>query len=244
MFRWRRLADDSGVHNADDACTGRCGNDHCHDCARRSPTWAGRGIDIAGEMRDVLARVDSLLHITRPVAVRVVVNPDATIPEVGVGGFTDPATGAVRISLTAHASVPVKVSLTVWLREALAHELDHSKRILDGPGYGTTLGEALVSEGLADNFSVYAYPQTPPIPWDQALQPSQVRRLGAIARGNAAMTDTGGEVHARWFYGRGNLPRWAGYTIGASWVRHFLTTHPQTGVIAATELTANKIIGQ
>ncbi len=200
-------------------------------------------VDLAREMRTILERVDRLLRISAPVAVRVAVNPKAAIPEVGVGGFTDPASGAVTISLSAHARVPVRESLTVWLRMAVAHELDHSKRILDGPGYGSTLGEALVSEGLADTFGVYAYPHTPPIPWDQALQPSQLHRLGAIARDSAAMTDTS-HVHSVWFYGVGDLPRWAGYTIGASWVRHFLATHPQTNVIAATELTANQITGQ
>ena len=121
--------------------------------------------------------------------------------------------------------------------------LDVAKRILDGPGYGTTLGEVLVTDGLADTFSAYAYPKTPPIPWDEALQPNQLRTLGAIARDDAAMTNTT-EVFSRWFLGAGNLPRGAGFTIGASWVRHFLTSHPQTDVTAATELTANKITGQ
>jgi hypothetical protein len=200
-------------------------------------------IDIAGEMRNALERVDSLLRIAKPVAVRVVVNPDAAIPEVGVGGFTNPASGAVLISLSAEARVPVRESLTVWLRQAVAHELDHSKRVLDGPGYGTTLGEALVSEGLADTFSVDAYPQTPPIPWDEALQPNELDRLAAIARANAPTTDAP-EVHGQWFFGAGDLPRWAGYTIGASWVRDFLTAHPQIDVTAATVLTANEIIGQ
>ena len=203
----------------------------------------GADIDIASEMRNVLERVDSLLRISAPVAVRVVVNPDAAIPEVGVGGFTNPASGAVLISLSADARVPVSESLTVWLRQAVAHELDHSKRILDGPGYGTTLGEALVSEGLADNFSLDAYPKTPPIPWDEALQPNELHRLGAIARDNAAMTDTRA-VHGRWFFGAGDVTRWAGYTIGASWVRDFLTAHPQVDATAATVLTANEIIEQ
>jgi hypothetical protein len=200
-------------------------------------------INIAGEIRDVLEHVDSLLRIAAPVAVRVVVDPDAAIPEVGVGGFTNPVSGAVLISLSAEASVPVRESLTVWLPQAVAHELDHSKRILDGPGYGTTLGEAIVTEGLADNFSAYAYPATPPIPWTQALQPNELHRLAAIARDNAATTDTP-EVHGRWFFGASDIPRWAGYTIGASWVRDFLTAHPQIDATAATVLTANEIIGQ
>lgn len=200
-------------------------------------------LDLASEMRNILERVDSLLHISAPVAVSVVVNPEAAIPEVGVAASADPASGAVTISLSAHARVPVSESLTVWLRQELADRLDVSKRIRDGFGFGTTLGEVLVSEGLADTFSVYAYPKTPPIPWDKALQPNQLHRLGAIARDDAAITDTG-EVFRRWFIGAGNKPKWAGFTIGAAWVRHFLTTHPQTDVIAATELTANQIIGK
>jgi uncharacterized protein YjaZ len=103
----------------------------------------------------------------------------------------------------------------------VAHELNHSKRILDGPGYGTTLGEAIVTEGLADNFSIVAYPETPPIPWTNALQPDELDRLGAD-----------------------DLPRWAGYTIGATWVRDFLTAHPEVDATAATLLTANEIIDQ
>jgi hypothetical protein len=199
-------------------------------------------LDLTSEVRNILEHVDSLLHISAPVAVDVAVKPADAIPEIGVGAFFH-ASGGVFIALSAHAPVPLRESLTVWLRQELADRLDVSKRILDGPGYGTTLGETLVTEGLADTFSVYAYPKTPPIPWDEALQPTQLHLLGAIARDNAAMTDTGGKVHSRWFFGAGNLPRWAGFTIGASWVRHFLTTHPQTNVIAATELTANKIIG-
>jgi hypothetical protein len=204
---------------------------------------ADADIDIASEMRNALERIDGLLHIAKPVAVRVVVNAAAAIPEVGVGGFTNPASGAVLISLSAEAPIPVSASLTVWLRLTVAHELDHSKRILDGPGYGTTLGEALVSEGLADTFSVDAYPKTPPVPWDEALQPNELDRLAAIGRANAATIDTR-EVHSQWFFGAGDLPRWAGYTIGASWVRDFLTAHQQIDATAATVLSANEILGQ
>jgi len=198
------------------------------------------GVDIASELRGALERVDGLLRIAAPVAVSVVVDPDAAIPEVGVGGFTNPASGAVLISLSREAPVPVRESVTVWLRQTVAHELNHSKRILDGPGYGTTLGEAIVTEGLADNFSIVAYPETPPIPWTNALQPDELDRLSAVAHASAGALRTR-EMHRQWFFGADDLPRWAGYTIGATWVRDFLTAHPEVDATAATLLTANEI---
>lgn len=203
----------------------------------------GAAIDLAAEVRGALELVDGLLRITAPVEVRVVVDPDAAIPEVGVGGFTDPASGAVRVSLGPQASVPVRESLTVWLRLTLAHELDHTKRVLDGPGLGGTLGEGIVSEGLADTFSRAAFPQTPPIPWTEALQPDELDRLAAVARADADTILTR-ELHHRWFFGAGDLPRWAGYTIGTTWIRDFLTAHPEIDVTGATLLSANQIIEQ
>jgi hypothetical protein len=34
----------------------------------------------------------------------------------------------------------------IWLPRTIAHELHHSKRINDGPGYGKTIEQAVVTE--------------------------------------------------------------------------------------------------
>ena len=47
----------------------------------------------------------------------------------------------------------------------LAHELHHSSR-WDGPGYGDTLGAALVTEGLAGHFAQEAFGGQPE-PWEK-----------------------------------------------------------------------------
>jgi hypothetical protein len=199
------------------------------------------GIDLSAEVRKILERVDELLLFDSEVAVRVAVDPDAVIPEIGVGGFTNPASGAVLISLDPESPIGAEQSITVWLRQVLAHELDHSKRILEGPGYGTTLGEAIVTEGLADAFSLQAFPSTPPPPWANALQPDDIDQLTSLAQSNATTANTP-DLHSEWFFGVGDIPRWAGYTIGATWVREFLAAHGDVDVVAATLLPAEEII--
>jgi hypothetical protein len=53
------------------------------------------------------------------------------------------------------------------LRRTIAHEVHHCMRMA-GPGYGWTLGEALVSEGLAGQF-VHRLFGSPPEPWECAV---------------------------------------------------------------------------
>lgn len=199
------------------------------------------GIELSTEVRSVLERVDELLQFDSDVAVSIAVDAAAVIPEIGVGGFTDPASGAVRISLDPDHANGTEQSITVWLPQVLAHELNHSKRILEGPGYGTTVGEAIVTEGIADAFSLHAFPSTPPLPWANALQPDDLEQLSTLARSNATTTNTP-DLHSEWFFGSGDIPRWAGYTIGAAWVRDFLATNGNVDVRAATLLPAGDII--
>jgi uncharacterized protein YjaZ len=114
-------------------------------------------------------------------------------------------------------------------------------RILEGPGYGTTVGEAIVIEGLADAFSLLAFPSTPPLPWANALQPEELDKFSTLARSHATTTDTP-DLHSQWFFGSGDMPRWAGYTVGATWVRDFLATHEDVDLVAATLLPADDVI--
>jgi hypothetical protein len=199
------------------------------------------GIDLRGEVRETLERVDGLLQFDTDVAVEVVVDPARVIPDVGVGGSTDPVSGAVVVSLTSESPVGTERSLHDWLPAAVAHELDHSKRILEGPGYGPSLGEAIVSEGLADTFSLHAFPSTPVPPWTEAVQPEDLDQLITLARARATTTDTD-VLHAEWFFGTGEIPRWAGYTIGTRWVDDYLATHPDVDIVDATVLPAHDII--
>jgi len=93
--------------------------------------------------------------------ITVSVDASQAIPEIGVGGYTDPKGGNVDLWIDPHRA-RLRQVLETWIPASVAHELDHSSRIRTGPGYGYTLGEAMVSEGLADRFVYQVFPHTPP----------------------------------------------------------------------------------
>lgn len=79
-----------------------------------------------------------------------------------------------------------------------------------GPGYGWTLGEALVSEGLAGQFVSRLF-NSQPEPWECAVT-NEV--LAANLPDNATLVGNGHD-HRAWFFGfGGRYPRWLGYTLG------------------------------
>jgi len=150
-------------------------------------------------------------------AVDVVVqhDPRLVIPELGLGGYT-PAGDRVFVTLDlGHAGLSER--LEPAFTALLAHELHHTVRWA-GPGYGCTLAEAVVSEGLACCFEAelpggelpfYARPR--PAPERERVQ------AAFAAQHDAAVYD-----HDAWFYGRGALPRHAGYALGAELVARHL----------------------
>lgn len=126
------------------------------------------------------------------------------------------------------------------LRRQVAHEVHHCLR-MGGPGYGRTLGEALVSEGLAGRFVGCLF-DNPPEPWECAVEDEILRDL----RPDAAALASSDYHHAAWFFGTkdGRFPRWLGYTLGYRIVGDWLAAMPGlsgdmwVNVSAETVLTA------
>ena len=120
------------------------------------------------------------------------------------------------------------------LERMFAHELHHAARWA-GPGYGATLGEAVVSEGLAGHFALELF-KGKPEPWEclsaDVIQP-HLRQL----REHWHRTDYD---HSAWFYGTGSLPRWLGYTAGFNLVSGYLAAvpHQRASTLAAAEAEA------
>ncbi len=197
----------------------------------------GVRVDLDEIVRRELGSVAAALHSPRA-TVNLVINPKAAIPEVGVGGFTNPATGLVTVSLDPQSRIGVAKTMRVWVPLTLAHELSHSTRVLNGPGYGTTLVETIVTEGLADQFSRSLHSDVPPIPWDDALTRRQEHDLWTAAQGEA----TNLQIHGRWFFGTGDVPRWAGYTLGAHVVAAYRARNPRVAWADVTRLPAEQIV--
>ena len=193
------------------------------------------GVDLVDVVGDALRRATSLLP---DIATRISidVNPEGAIPGIGVGGYTD-TSGDVSISLDTSAADLAR-SLRVWLPQHLAHELDHTARIQVGPGYGFSLLEAMVTEGMADAFSVQCFPETPRIPWDHALTRKQERDAWLDARRQLGEI----EDEAEWFFGSGDLPYWTGYTLGFDIVSGYLRRHPTLSAADLVTMDAETIL--
>jgi len=110
--------------------------------------------------------------------------------------------------------------------KTLFHEVHHALR-WEGPGYGETLGGALVSEGLAQRF-VHEMMSCPPEPFEHAVPPStcEAYRPHALARFDDADYD-----HEGWFLGASAVPNWLGYTLGLRMVDRFLAAHPHLSAL-------------
>jgi Predicted Zn-dependent protease (DUF2268) len=155
---------------------------------------------------------------------RIEVRIDASqyvIPEIGFGGRQAGRTAFL------HVERPLRDGAATWLPVLAAHELHHVSRSTRGAGYGATLGEALVSEGLADHFAGEAYAEAPPRSWIRPLTPEEERTWWQRAR---AELGSRAYDHAEWFFGGLEIPESIGYRLGYQIVGAYLE---QTGRTAA-----------
>lgn len=170
------------------------------------------GVDLEGlAVRSARRSFDLLPHRGK-IRIEVALDAARAIPGIGVGGFANPATGDVSVWIDEAPPGGLTAALETWIPAIVAHELHHSSRIRLGPGYGFTLAEALVTEGLADHFAAEAFPDTPQQPWDHALSAEQEAELWR--KSQPILDVPRGYSHPAWFRGGGGLPRWAGYTLG------------------------------
>lgn len=170
-------------------------------------------------LASTLARVTAVLPLT---GVTITVHADASraIGGYGVGGFTPDAR---TVDLYLDPAFPgLAELLPSRLPPMLAHELHHAQR-WRGPGYGRTLLEAMVSEGLADHFAIELL-GVPVPPWCDAFGHDQSSRYLELARPEL---DSAAYSHERWFFVQSaTLPRWTGYTLGFRLVESYQAAHP------------------
>ncbi|HEY2548957.1 MAG TPA: DUF2268 domain-containing putative Zn-dependent protease [Streptosporangiaceae bacterium] len=160
------------------------------------------------------------------------------VPQTGTGGFTDPRTGRqVMMAFGPALHVSASRVLTFWLPRTLALEVDHTVRIIDGPGAATTLLQLFITGGVGAVFDRAAFPG-PVDPWAQALTARQQCTLWRQAR--PLLGDHGSGQH--WMLGGDGVPHWAGFSIGYQIVRDYLLRHPHVSWRALTLTSASVIL--
>lgn len=155
--------------------------------------------------------------VTRPITLDVVVQvwPGQVIDCMGFVGFAP--TGTMMQLTLDPENTNFSSNMGEPFERMVAHELHHVMR-WRGPGYGRTLGEALVSEGLAGHFCRQLYDSRPE-PWESASSEEEIADYSINAR---QQWSNPCYRHGEWFFGQGDLPNWAGYSLGYALVGSYL----------------------
>ncbi len=146
----------------------------------------------------------------------------------GVAGYTF-GTGRILLQIA-----PV-ADWKQWLPYTVAHEYHHSawtwRHYSQQPTW--TLLHSMIFEGKADAFAHSVFPSQT-APWVSTLTPHQEATLWPTVKPELASTDF--RVNQKFLFGRENVPKLAGYTIGFHVVESYLKTHPQATIVEWTAL--------
>jgi len=195
-------------------CTTEFAGTICLDLSAAGSLLEHRTV-IEEEVARTLDAMQPLLNVTE-LRISLIADPTQVIPEVGMGGF-NPSSNEVR--LFADPSLPnLESVLRSELMRQLTHEVHHAMRRRE-IGYGSTLLQAAISEGLADHFSLEVSGAGSPPPWVVSLTPSEL----AAWIPEVVSRSTGTYDHLAWFVGTNpSIPRWTGYAVGFELVRAYL----------------------
>lgn len=170
---------------------------------------------------EVAATYDMVSRLIMPQRLDILIERGGmVIPEIGMVGR------AYRKGLFALTLDPDNPHFSTslddgTLRRQVTHEVHHCFR-MGGPGYGRTLGQALVSEGLAGHFTRLLF-NNPPEPWECAVTDDLLR----AHRPDRDTLSAKWYNHAEWFFAAGGRrPRWLGYTLGYRIVGDWLAATP------------------
>ncbi|MDP3997760.1 MAG: DUF2268 domain-containing putative Zn-dependent protease [bacterium] len=142
----------------------------------------------------------------------------ATIPEQGIGGRCS-AADTVLIFIDPNHKKGIKHNVRTWLPSAIAHELFHARRYATYPTT-STLGEALINEGLSTIFEEYANPKLK-APYAHHLSKKEIADAWKKARPLLNSQDFN---HDDWFYGGDGIKKWTGYSLGYDIVKLYMAS--------------------
>jgi hypothetical protein len=188
--------------------------------------YAPRIEDAKGVEQSIIRAVKGAVERTskriplHEVSIHVTHDPKRVIPGYGHGGWTY-SSSEIDISVD-NAFARKKEFIEGELPRSVSHELHHAVRSNIFPNEERTLGAALVREGLATLFEQEVWGGNLS-DWAQALNQDQIDQLMPLYKKEFAHKSYD---HPRWFFGRGDLPNWAGYTLGVYIIKKYLQNHP------------------
>jgi uncharacterized protein YjaZ len=131
------------------------------------------------------------------------------IPEYGIGG-SSPGPNHIYVSFDPDSDKITQKGLN----ETLLHEIHHCMR-WRSPGFSETLGQAMISEGLACLYE-QQHSNDAPIYTKVMLNNEQVMRAKKLL--NSSQYD-----HSEWFFGAKKIDKWFGYSYGYKLCKDYST---------------------
>ena len=123
------------------------------------------------------------------------------------------------------------------LKRTVAHEMHHAIR-MQSIGYGDTLLETIISEGLADHFDKEIYGKRIPGYWTDALSQDQIQ----IYLQRVKKSFNKKYISYKWLFGYGGIPRWTAYSLGYYIIGKYLEDYKDQKASTLYNTPAQEII--
>ena len=190
---------------------------------------------IEDKFNDSIKKIQAKIPV-HEVSVVIFDKPKHTIPETGEGGFSP---NAHNIEIYLNPDFPEFENKVIGekLERVLAHESHHCLR-WQNPGYGETLLEQIVTEGLADHFEVEVSGGKPSI-WSTNLTTEQIKEWLEKAKPLFNSKDFDRDD---WMFGSEKIPRWTGYSLGFYLVDEYLKKNPKEKASTLYNKTAEEFL--
>jgi uncharacterized protein YjaZ len=172
------------------------------------------------------------------VNVSIYANQELVIPETGVGGYTISGEWFFVYINPMCSEKNIADMINKLIPGIVYHEMNHIAR-WNSAGYGTTLPDTMISEGLANIFAIDKWGKDKPL-WSNYTK-REIKLLLDIFQQRNKKDDVNYD-HGEWFYGSGKLPRWIGYKLGSYLIRSVRLNHPEIGWEELVKMTSEKLI--
>jgi uncharacterized protein YjaZ len=161
-----------------------------------------------------------------------------TTSETGESGFTpsaewiqiyiDPKNKLYRFDFIARKIIP----------GTIYHEINHAARWRT-TGYGASLIEAVISEGLASAFEKDQWREftAPWLKWRE----KEIKDYLKVLKGKQNEINSAYN-HNEWFFGKGKLPKWIGYKLGTYIIESVRNNYPKLSWCELNKMKAELII--